>query len=58
MPLIEIKVLRGSLTEDQKQQLVPRVGEAAIAVEGETRRELTELAPPAIAAGRILPGTP
>ncbi len=63
MPIIEIKILRGTLTEDEKHQLVERVGEAAIAVEGEARRPfltvgLTELAPPAIVGGRVVPRKP
>jgi 4-oxalocrotonate tautomerase len=61
MPIIDIKVVRGTLTPEQKKEMVERVGEAAVAVEGESRRPLlmvgiTELEPPVIVGGRPLGG--
>jgi 4-oxalocrotonate tautomerase len=61
MPIIDIRIVRGTLTDAQKRELVERVGEAAIAVEGEARRPylmvgLSEVEPPAVVAGRILGG--
>jgi 4-oxalocrotonate tautomerase len=38
MPFIDIKVIQGVFTPEEKRELVERVSEAAIAVEGEALR--------------------
>lgn len=59
MPFIDITIARGTLTPEQKRQLLEKVGDAAIAVEGEARRPLLNIALheielPAIVGGRVL----
>jgi 4-oxalocrotonate tautomerase len=41
MPFIDIKVIQGAFTSKEKRELVERVSEAAIAVEGEALRPYT-----------------
>lgn len=41
MPFIDIKVIEGVFTPAEQQELVERVSEAVIAVEGEPLREVT-----------------
>jgi 4-oxalocrotonate tautomerase len=41
MPFIDIKVIQGVFTPEEKRELVERVSEAAIAVEGEALRPAT-----------------
>ncbi len=41
MPFIEIKVIEGAFTHEEKRQMVQRVSEAVIAVEGEPLRPFT-----------------
>jgi len=41
MPFIDIKVIQGVFTPEEKRELVERVSEAAIAVEGEALRPFT-----------------
>jgi 4-oxalocrotonate tautomerase len=41
MPFIEIKVIKGVFTPEEKRELVQRLSEAAIAVEGEALRPFT-----------------
>jgi 4-oxalocrotonate tautomerase len=41
MPFIDIKVIQGAFTSEEKRELVERVSEAAIAVEGEALRPYT-----------------
>jgi 4-oxalocrotonate tautomerase len=41
MPFIDIKVIQGVFTPEEKRELVERVSEAAIAVEGEALRPYT-----------------
>ena len=41
MPLANIKVIEGVFTDDEKQQLIKKVSEAMIAVEGEHIRDKT-----------------
>ena len=41
MPLVTIDVIKDVFTPDQKQQLVSRVTEAMISVEGEAMRPVT-----------------
>ena len=44
MPFIDIKVIEGVFTPEEKREMVERVSEAVIAVEGETLRPLTHAA--------------
>ena len=41
MPFIDIKVIEGVFTPEQQRELVERVSEAVIAVEGEALRPVT-----------------
>jgi 4-oxalocrotonate tautomerase len=41
MPLIDIQLIRGVFTSDQKQAMIHKVTEAMIAVEGEAVRQVT-----------------
>ncbi|HET9015877.1 MAG TPA: tautomerase family protein [Thermomicrobiaceae bacterium] len=41
MPLVTIKLIEGVFTTEQKQQMIERVTEAMLSVEGETMRPLT-----------------
>jgi 4-oxalocrotonate tautomerase len=41
MPFIDIKVIQGVFTPEEKRELVERVSETAIAVEGEALRPFT-----------------
>jgi 4-oxalocrotonate tautomerase len=41
MPLVTIDVIKNVFTPDQKQQLIERVTEAMVAVEGERMRPVT-----------------
>jgi 4-oxalocrotonate tautomerase len=51
MPFIEIKVIEGVFTPEEKRQLVERVSETAIAVEGEALRPFTVTAVTETASG-------
>lgn len=44
MPFIDIKVIQGVFTAEEKRELVERVSEAVIAVEGEALRPVTHTA--------------
>ena len=44
MPFIDIKVIEGVFTPEEKREMVERVSEAVIAVEGEALRPLTHAA--------------
>ena len=44
MPFIDIKVIEGVFTVEEKREMVERVSEAVIAVEGEALRPLTHTA--------------
>ena len=44
MPFIDIKVIEGVFTPDEKRELVERVSDAVIAVEGEALSPLTHVA--------------
>lgn len=44
MPFIDIKVIQGVFTPEEKRELVERVSEAVIAVEGEALRPVTHTA--------------
>ncbi len=41
MPLVQIKLIEGVLSAEQKQQMLKKVTEAMISVEGENLREVT-----------------
>ena len=41
MPLIDINVIEGVFTPDQKQQLITNVTDAVVAIEGENLRGVT-----------------
>jgi 4-oxalocrotonate tautomerase len=41
MPFIDIKVIEGVFTPDEQRELVERVSEAVVAVEGEALRPFT-----------------
>ena len=41
MPFIDIKVIEGVFTPEEQRELVERVSEAVIAVEGEALRQVT-----------------
>jgi 4-oxalocrotonate tautomerase len=44
MPFINIKVIQGVFTAEEKREMVERVSEAVIAVEGEALRPVTHTA--------------
>jgi 4-oxalocrotonate tautomerase len=44
MPFIDIKVIQGAFTDEEKREMVERASEAVIAVEGEALRPLTHAA--------------
>lgn len=41
MPLIQVKVIKGVFTAPQKQEIVERLTEAMVEVEGENLRQMT-----------------
>lgn len=41
MPLIDIQLIKGVFTPEQKKTMISKVTEAMVAVEGETMREVT-----------------
>lgn len=41
MPLVDIQLIRGVFTPDQKKQMIQRVTDAMVTVEGETMRPVT-----------------
>ncbi len=41
MPIVNVKVIENAFTAEQKQEIVSRVTEAMIAVEGENMRQVT-----------------
>jgi 4-oxalocrotonate tautomerase len=41
MPLVNVKVVEGVFSDDQKQQIVRQLTEAMVAVEGENMRQVT-----------------
>jgi 4-oxalocrotonate tautomerase len=44
MPFVDIKVIEGVFTAEEQRELVERVSEAVISVEGDGLRELTHVA--------------
>ena len=41
MPLIEVKLIQGVFTKEQKQEMVKKLTDAMVAVEGENMRGVT-----------------
>ena len=41
MPLINVKLIEGVFTPEQKRQMIERITDAMVSVEGERMRELT-----------------
>ena len=41
MPLIEVKVLEGVFTAQQKQEIIERLTDAMVSIEGENMRQVT-----------------
>jgi 4-oxalocrotonate tautomerase len=41
MPLVDVQVIEGVFTDDQKQEMIERVTNAMVAVEGENMRGVT-----------------
>jgi 4-oxalocrotonate tautomerase len=41
MPLIEVKVIEGVFTESQKRQIVQKLTDAMVSIEGENMRSVT-----------------
>jgi 4-oxalocrotonate tautomerase len=41
MPLVDIQLIRGVFTPDQKKQMIQKVTDAMVTVEGETMRPVT-----------------
>ena len=41
MPLVQIKLIEGVFAPDQKQEMIERVTDAMVSVEGENMRPLT-----------------
>jgi 4-oxalocrotonate tautomerase len=41
MPLINVKVIEGVFTQDQKRQIIDRLTDAMVSVEGENMRQVT-----------------
>ena len=41
MPLINVKVVEGVFSRDQKQQIIERLTEAMVEIEGENMRKVT-----------------
>ena len=41
MPLIQVKVLEGVFTAQQKQEIIERLTDALVAIEGESMRQST-----------------
>ena len=41
MPLIQVKVIEGVFTEAQKRQIVHKLTDAMVSIEGETMRSVT-----------------
>lgn len=41
MPLIQVKVIEGVFTEAQKRQIIPKLTDAMVSIEGENMRGVT-----------------
>ena len=51
MPLAQVKVIEGVFTDDEKREMIERVSEALISVEGENLREKTVVIIDEVASG-------
>ena len=51
MPLVQVKVIEGVFSADQKRQIVEGVTEAIVAVEGESMRGITWVLVDEVASG-------
>lgn len=51
MPFISVKVIEGVFTPEQKQQIVERVTDAMVSVEGENMRPVTWVVVEQVASG-------
>jgi 4-oxalocrotonate tautomerase len=51
MPFIQIKVVEGVFTAQQKREIVERITDAMVAIEGESMRQLTWCVVEEIAGG-------
>ena len=41
MPLINVKIIEGVFTSDQKEQIIERLTDALVSIEGENMRQVT-----------------
>ncbi len=41
MPLVQVKVLEGVFSDEQKQEMIRKLTDAMVSIEGETMREVT-----------------
>jgi 4-oxalocrotonate tautomerase len=41
MPLIQVKLIEGVFTEAQKRQIIPKLTDAMVSIEGEAMRSVT-----------------
>ena len=51
MPFVSVKVIEGVFTSEQKQQIVERVTDALVSVEGENMRPVTWVVVEQVASG-------
>jgi 4-oxalocrotonate tautomerase len=51
MPLAQVKVIKGVFTDDEKHEMIERVSEAIVSVEGESLREKTVVIIDEVASG-------
>ncbi|MFN8111547.1 MAG: 4-oxalocrotonate tautomerase family protein [Thermoleophilia bacterium] len=51
MPLINVKVIRGVFTSDQKRQIIERLTDAMVSIEGENMRQVTWCVVDEVASG-------
>ncbi len=51
MPLAQVKVIKGVFTDDEKREMIERVSEALISIEGESLREKTVVIIDEVASG-------
>ena len=43
MPFVQVKVIEGVFSDDQKQEMVEKITDAMVSVEGENMREVTSV---------------
>ena len=51
MPFVNVKVIEGTLTADEKQEMITRLTDAILSVDGEGAREVTWVIIEEIASG-------